>query len=197
MPDSVLFGFGLLMVKVSNELPPARTGLVAKDLARLGGSTAVRDAVADPPAPELVPLSVVEMKSLTFVCGPAVVALTLTLTVQDPEAGIFAPMLWPKASAVAPATGAQVGEPVQVVLAEGVAATSKPAGSVSVNFAPLNWTVFGLVNVNVSMELAFTAIGLVRKVLLRVGCKAVAQPVKSTLSIFKSEPGLLLPALKA
>ena len=52
MPDSVSFGFGLLMVKVSNELPPARIGLVPKDLAMLGASTAVRDAVADPPAPD-------------------------------------------------------------------------------------------------------------------------------------------------
>ena len=37
----------------------------------------------------------------------------------------------PKVSVVAPAIGAQVGPPVQVVLADGVAATCTPAGSAS------------------------------------------------------------------
>lgn len=188
MPDSASFGFGLLMVKVSNESPPGRIGLVPKDLEMLGGSRAMRDAVADPPAPELVPLSAVEMKSLTFVCGPAVVALTLTLAVQDPPAGIFAPVVWPKARAVEPAVGAQVGEPVQVVLAEGVAATSKPDGSASVNFAPVNWAEFELVSVNVNVEVPFTATGPGAKDLDSVGWLGLPQPEKVTLSRFISAP---------
>jgi hypothetical protein len=52
-----------------------------------------------------------------------VVAVTLTLTVHDPIAGMLAPVACPKLNVVAPALGAQVGEPVQLVLADGVAAT--------------------------------------------------------------------------
>ena len=67
-------------------------GLGPNPLAMLGGVRAVSDAVAEPLGVELVPLSVAEMKSLTLVCAPAVVALMLTLAVHDPLAGIVAPV---------------------------------------------------------------------------------------------------------
>ena len=47
----------------------------------------------------------------------------LTLTVQELLAGIVAPVGEPKVRFVAPAVGAQVGVPPQVVVAVGVAAT--------------------------------------------------------------------------
>ena len=88
-----------------------------------------------------------------------------------------------------------MGGPPQVVLAAGVAATWTPAGSESVNWAPVSATAFPLVNVKVSVETALTAIGLGENDLPIVGWTAVPQPVKSTLSRNMSEPGTLLPAL--
>ena len=48
----------------------------------LGGRIAVSVAVAEPPGPVLVPLSVADTKPLTLVCGPAVVTVTSTLTMH-------------------------------------------------------------------------------------------------------------------
>ena len=127
------------------------------------------DAVAEPLAPELVPPSVVEMNPLTLVCGPAVVAVTLTVTVHDPFAGRLAPVVCPKLKLVEPAVGAHVGEPVHVVLAEGAAATCSPPGSVSVNFAPVSCTLFGLVSVKVSVDVPLTAMGFGENDLVSVG----------------------------
>src|SRR6267154_1763696 len=111
------------MVNVSSDVPFTSMGLVPNDLAMLGATMAVSDAVADPLAPEFVPPSVVEMNPLTFVCGPAVVAVTLTLTVHEPLAGMVPPVGDPNVSDVAAAAGAQLGPPVQVVLAAGATAT--------------------------------------------------------------------------
>src|SRR6202162_3338699 len=108
-------------------------GSVPNDFAMLGATMAESDAVAEPPAPELVPPSVVEMNPLTLVCGPAVVAVTFTLAVHDPLAGMFAPVVCPEARACGPAPGAHVWQTVQDVLADGVPATCNPAGNVSVN----------------------------------------------------------------
>src|SRR5438445_7224497 len=135
----------------------------------LGATMAESDAVAEPLLPAFVPPSVVEMNPLTFVCGPAVVAVTLTLTVHDPLAGMLAPVVCPKLNVVVPAVGAHVGEPVQVVLADGVAATCSPPGSVSVNFAPVSCAVLGLLSVNVSVEVPLTAIGFGAKDFVSVG----------------------------
>src|ERR1019366_8653152 len=102
-------------------MPPARIGVGAKAFAIDGGSTAVNGAV--PTLVVFVPASVVTRNPLVFVCGPAVVAVTLTLTVQEPLAGIVPPVGEPNVRFVAAAAGAQVGPPVQVVLAAGTAGT--------------------------------------------------------------------------
>ena len=81
----------------------------------------------------------------------------------------MAPVVCPKARAVDPALGAHVGEPVPVVLADGVPATCNPTGNVSVNFAPVSCTVFGLLNVKVSVEVPPTAIGFAEKDFVSVG----------------------------
>src|SRR5206468_325121 len=98
---------------------------------------AVRDAVADPPGPEFVPLSVEETKPLTLACGPLVVAWIFTLTVQELPAATVAPVVCPKLRVEDPVAGAQEGPPPQVVPAAGVAATIRPAGRLSVNFTPV------------------------------------------------------------
>src|SRR5690348_5833756 len=108
MPESASLAFGLAIVKVRSEVPLARIGSVPKAFAIVGGTTAVSEAVAEPVLPEFVPPSVVEMKPLTLPCGPAVVAVTLTLTVHEPLAGMFAPVVCPKARVVAPGVGAHV-----------------------------------------------------------------------------------------
>ena len=118
----LLFAFGLVMKNVSVLVPPVRMGFGPKNFEMLGGCRAVRDAVADPPNPEFVPPSVEEMNPLTFVWGPLVVAVTLTLTVQEPTATV-APVVCPKSSVADPATGAHEGAPPHVVDAAGVAAT--------------------------------------------------------------------------
>jgi hypothetical protein len=106
----------------------------------------------------------------------------LTLAAHDPLAGMFAPVVCPKLRLVAPALGAHVGEPVQVVLADGVAATCSPDGNVSVNFAPVSCTVFGLFNVKVSVDVPLTAIGFGENVLVSVGWVGVPQPLNEMLS---------------
>ena len=101
-PPRASFWFGFVIVKVSVDVPPGRIGVGANCLAIDGGKTAFSDALAR--LFVFVPLSVVERKPLVFECGPAVVAVTLTLTVQEPLAGIVPPL---KVSEVAAAAGAQ------------------------------------------------------------------------------------------
>src|SRR5436305_1255941 len=158
-------------------------------LAMTGGTIAVRFAV--PTLVIVVPLSLVESVPLTLPCGPAVVAMTLTLTVQEPLAGIVPPL---NVSDVAAAVGAHV--PPHVVAAAGVAATCTPAGSASVNAALVSGAGFAFVSVNVSVEIPFTAIGLGENALAIAGFTAAPQPVKTTLSIDRSAPGLVFPELK-
>ena len=120
----------------------------------------------------------------------------MILTVHEPIAGIVAPVGEPKVRLVAPALGAQVGVPPQVVAADGVEATCSPEGSESVNVAPVNAMEFEFERVNVSVEIPLTAIGLGEKVFVTVGGFGMAQPVNITLSTNISEPEAVLPALK-
>src|SRR5512136_1509514 len=93
-PLSESFWFGFVMVKVNVETPLARTGVGANCFAILGGRTAVREAEAR--LFLFVPPSVVERNPLTLLCGPAVVAVTFTLAVHEPLAGMLAPVVCPK-----------------------------------------------------------------------------------------------------
>ncbi len=122
-------------------------------------------------------------------------AVTFTLTVQDPLAGMVAPVGVPNVSVVAAAAGAHVGEPPQVVLAEGTAATWMPDGSESVKVAPVSCALFVFVSVNVSVDVPLTAMGFGENALAIVGWTAALQPVNVTLSILLSEPAFVLPEL--
>lgn len=64
--ERALFWFGLVMVKVSVDVPPARIGLGANILERLGGFKTVREAEAIPVVPVFVPPSVEETNPLTL-----------------------------------------------------------------------------------------------------------------------------------
>lgn len=173
------------------QVPPAVMGLAEKLLAIVGACTAVRVAEPDPFDPVLVPDSLEEMNPVVLTCGPTVVALMFTCAVQLLLAGIVPPL---KLMTVAPAVGPKVGDPLQVVLADGVAATSRPVGRVSEKAAPVSADVLGLVRVKVSVEVPLSTTVLGEKALLRVG---FPQPVKVTSSKYTSEPGLSLPEFDA
>ena len=121
----------------------------------------------------------------------------MTLTVQEPLAGMDAPAGEPNVRLVAAAAGAQVGVPPQVVVAVGVEATCRPVGSVSVNVAPVNAIEFEFASVKVSVEVPLIAMGLGKKALVIVGGLGTAQPVNVTSSKYISEPGTELLALYA
>src|SRR3954463_3327204 len=108
-PLMASFWLGLMMVKVRVDVPPARIGVGLNPLAIDGGTSAVRLAL--PTLLMLVPLSVVESVPLTLPWGPGGTAVTWTLTVQEPLAGMVPPV---KVSDVAAAAGAHVGAPPQV-----------------------------------------------------------------------------------
>src|SRR5262249_50837708 len=140
-PVRASFWFGLVMVKVSVDVPLARIGEGVKSLLIDGGSTALSDALAR--LLLFVPPSAVDTKPLTLRGWPAGVAVTLTETVQEPLAGIVPPL---KVRVVLPAAGAQVA-PAHVVAAAGVAATCTPPGRLSVKPALVRAAVFVFVRV--------------------------------------------------
>jgi len=187
--EIVSFGFGLTTVSVNRLTPPAMIGDGEKLLASCGGDSAVSVALAT--LAVFVPVSVVDRNPLTLLCGPAVVAVTLTPTEHEPLAGIVPPL---NVSDVAPAVGAQV--PPQVEVAVGVAATCVPAGSASLNAAPVSATEFVLASVNVNVEMPFTAIGLGTNDFVIVAGVPLLHPVKITSSSTGSEPALVLFELK-
>ena len=122
--------------------------------------------------------------------------MILTLTVQEPLTGIVPPVGDPKVSVVATAAGAQVGDPPQVVVAEGVAATCRPEGSESVNVTPLRITRgLELASVKVKVEVPLTAMGFGENTLVIVGGLGTTHPVNVTSSRYMSEPETELPAL--
>ena len=121
----------------------------------------------------------------------------MTLTVQEPLAGMVAPVGEPNVRVVAAAAGAQVGVPPQVVEAEGVEATCRPAGSASVNVAPVNAIELEFASVKVRVDVPLTAIGLGRNALVIAGGAGTAQPVNVISSKYISEPGTELLALYA
>ena len=120
----------------------------------------------------------------------------MTLTVQELLAGIVPAVGEPKLRLVAAALGAQVGEPPQLVVADGVAATCNPDGSESVNVTPVSAIELEFASVNVNVDVPLTAIGLGEKAFVIVGGLGTAQPVNVTLSTNISEPEAVLPALK-
>lgn len=65
-PASESFWFGLVIVNVNLELPPARIGLGENNFVMVGGCKTMREAVALPVEPVFVPPFVEEINPLTF-----------------------------------------------------------------------------------------------------------------------------------
>ena len=65
-PVSESFRFGLVMVKVKVDVPPARIGFAANNFEMVGGFKMVRDELALPVVPVFVPPFVEETNPLTF-----------------------------------------------------------------------------------------------------------------------------------
>jgi len=137
---------GLVMVMVIVEVPP--TGMPVapepKALVIVGGATTVRTALAVPPVPSFVELTV----PVVLLLEPAVVAVTFTLTSQVlPGVAIEPPLKLIGEEA-------ELNVPPQVLLGFGVAAIAIPAGKVSLTPIPFIAPLFvaGLVMVKVSVE---------------------------------------------
>jgi hypothetical protein len=143
-PVSASAVLGFVIVNVNVEVPLSAIIVGLNALLIDGGASTVMLAVA------VLPCGVSFEVTLPLVLffTPAVVPFTSTLIVHVPLADMAPPV---KVSVVSVAAGVNV--PPQVVLALGVAATSNPDGSASVNATPVRATVvFGLVMVNVSVE---------------------------------------------
>jgi len=154
---------GLLSVKVRVVLPPLAIVVAPKALVNVGAVYTFKVSLAVLPVPPFVELTL----PLVLTFAPALVAVTSTSTVQVPLAAIVPPL---KLKLVSSADGDQVGEPQSVAEASGVPATFTPLGKLSVKATPVNeFPLLGLVIVKVSVEVPFTAIGSVPKLLLILG----------------------------
>lgn len=132
-------------VRVTVELPPEAIDVGLKTFPMVGGPRTVRLAVLLPvPA---VGICVVVMPEVAFGCTPAVLLVTVKITVQLLFAGMVMPL---KLSPVAPAVSKDGVVPTQVPL------TAPPAAvmfeSVSVNAPPVRAMLFPLESVKVTVE---------------------------------------------
>ena len=159
--------FGLLKVMVSVETPPALIVAGLKDLFNVGGPivlgmTTVKVAMA---GAALLPLLVCSAPAASVLMKlPAPDAVTFTVTVQEPLAGIEPPV---KVTVEPPATAVTV-PPVHVVPA--LPETTTPLGNVSTSGAvSVATVVFGLFKVMVRVETPPALIVAGLKDLLSVG----------------------------
>ena len=115
-------------------MPPKGIEVGANALLTTGALKTFSVAVAVKPVPPLAEVTA----PVVLTNAPVVVPLTLTVKLQVVLAGMVAPLM---EMLVAAATGAKV--PVaQLFVAPGAAATSSPAGKVSVTPTPVSATVF-------------------------------------------------------
>ena len=164
-PVSAVPAFGLVSVNVSVVVPFTGMLSVPNALAIVGGATTVRLAEAVPPVPPSVEVTALVVLFL----APAVVPVTLTVSVHEPPAGRP-----PLASPTLPAPATAVTVPPHVLANPFGVATTSPAGSVSVKPTPPSVIPgFGLVSVNVSVVVPFTTMLATPKALAIVGGAAV------------------------
>jgi hypothetical protein len=98
-PVRAVPAFGFVIAKVSVLTPPTAIGFGENAFAMLGGETTVNVSVPVLPVPPLVEVTLPVVLALS----PAVVAVTLTVTVQVPLAATVPPE---KLTDVLPAAGA-------------------------------------------------------------------------------------------
>src|SRR5260370_19716485 len=149
---------GLVMVKVS-EVEPFNGMLAApKALVMVGGVATTRFAVAVLPVPPLVE----ETLPVVFTKFPDAVPVIFTVRVQVLLAATVPPV-----SEILPEPATAVATPPQVLVSPLGVATTKPAGSVSVNATPVSATALtpGLVMVKCSDVVPFSGIAAAPKAL--------------------------------
>ena len=149
IPVSDADAFGLLILIV-NDVPPFSAIVAAPNaFAIVGGPSTVTDAFEVLPAPAVADVTV----TLLFFTPPAV-PVTFTLKLHDALAANVAPE---RLTLPDPAE-AVIAPPPQVPANPFGVATTKPAGSESVNATPVNVDVeFGLFTANVSEVEPFSA----------------------------------------
>jgi hypothetical protein len=157
---------GLVMVKVKDVVAFKEIVAGLNTLAIDGGATTLMLAEAVPPVPPSVEVTLPEVLFLV----PAVVPVTSTEKVQEePAAGDAVSVPPDKLMVLLPAVAVIVPLPQEPVIL-GVAATTSPAGRVSLKPTPLSaLAVFGLVMVKLRVLLAFNAMLVGLKALLIVG----------------------------
>jgi hypothetical protein len=162
------------MVKLSEVVPPSGMLAAPNNLLMAGGATTVMEAVAVFPVPPSVDVTVTE---LFFT--PAVVPVTLTVSVQEPLAASV-----PADKLTDPDPPVAVVVPLQVLVSPLDVATRMPAGSVSVNPTPVNpMPVFGFMMVKVSEVDPFTGMLDAPNILLMVGGEATVMLAEAVLPV--------------
>src|SRR5947207_6603758 len=178
-PLSVLAVLGLMMVKL-NVLVAFNAMLVGLNpLLMVGGATTVMLAFAAIPGPPSVEVTV----TLLFFT-PAVVPVTSTENVHvDPAAGDAVSVPPDRLMLPLPAVAVIVPLPQHPVTL-GVAATTKPAGRLSVNATPLSATlVFGLLMLKLNVLFAFSAMLVGLNDLVMVGGLATVRLAVAVLPV--------------
>ena len=160
------FAAGFVMVIVRVDMPLSGIPVGENALAIVGGAKTFKVALAVPPAPDSIELTV----PVTLFLDPAVVPLTATLIEQEPLDASEPP---DKLMLVAAALGANV--PPQVLVAAGTAATSTPGGKLSLIASPLSAKAFGLVKLSVSVDVPFSGMLVGEKLLATVGAAATVK----------------------
>ena len=160
IPVSEVAPFGFVIVNVSDVEPLSGMVEAPNDFVIDGGASTVSVAV------DVLPVASVEVTVTLLFFAPAVVPTTLTLNVHEK---LGAPVVPLKLTLPDPATAVIVPLPQLPLSPFGVATTS-PAGNVSVKPMLLSVAVvFGLLNANVKLVEAFSAIVATPKLLLIVG----------------------------
>lgn len=163
-PVSVaVFPAGLVTVKLKLVVPFTGIFAAPNDLLIAGGNSTVTFAVAVPPLPPSVEVTVPVM----LFCAPIVVPVTFTLNVQDEFAAKPAPA---RTTLVPPALAVIVPLPHDPVRPLG-AATTIPAGRLSAKPTPLSATVFtaGFAIVKLRLVLPLTGMEAAPNALVIVG----------------------------
>jgi hypothetical protein len=137
------FAAGLVIVNVKEVVAFSAMDEGAKTLAIDGGASTFTLAVAVPPVPPSVEVTL----PVVLVCNPAAVPVTLIENVQEPLAAIVPPL---RLIVFVPAVAVIVPAPHVPVRPFGVEIT-RPAGSVSLKATPVSAVVvFGFVMVKLS-----------------------------------------------
>lgn len=161
--------FGLFRVKVRVVVLPFGIEVGRKAFEIMAGAITNRVAVDGVPFGPLLEVGVA-----VFVFKPRVVPVTFTVTVQLALAASDGML---RVKEVAPATGAKV--PMQDIVGNGGAATTRPAGKLSVSPTlariPVAASVFGLVIRNEAVDMPFKGMLIGLNVFRRVGARSTVR----------------------